>query len=91
MYHFLGKRVRVHLYDRNGTALGTLEGRVADVAADVEVADGMKKDLVYVVEIKSEDPETPYKNSTGEENESWFAIQDIEVIEEDDAPKFFVN
>lgn len=90
MYHLIGKRVRVHLYDKSGRALGTLEGRVADVAADVEVAEGMKKDLVYVVEIESGHPEVPYKNSTGEENESWFAVQDIEVID-GDAPKFFVN
>lgn len=90
MYDLIGKRVRIHLYDRGGQALGTLEGRVADFASAVEVADGMKKDLVYVVDIETGDPEVPYKNSTGEENESWFAVQDVEVIDEE-SPRFFVN
>lgn len=89
MYHLLGKQVLVHLYDHSGRALGSVRGRVADVAAGVEVAPGMNKDLAYVVEIQSDDPETPYRNSAGGENESWFAIQDIEVI--DDGPRMFVN
>jgi len=90
MYHLIGKTVRIHLYDRNGITLGTLEGRVADFAPAVEVAPDMKKDLVYVVGITTGDPEVPYKNSAGEENESWFAVQDIEVIEPDQ-PRFFSN
>ena len=90
MYHLIGKRVRVHLYSRKGISLGTVEGRVVDVAGDVEVAEGMKKNLVFVVDIESGNPDVPYKSSAGEENESWFAVQDIEVIEED-GPKFFVN
>ena len=90
MYQLIGRRVRIHLYDRAGRILGSVEGRVADVAAGVEVADGMKKDLAYVVDIRTGDPEVPYRNSTGEENESWFAIQDLEVIE-DDAPRLFAN
>ncbi|RMF57505.1 MAG: hypothetical protein D6746_10965, partial [Bacteroidetes bacterium] len=69
---------------------GTVTGRVADVAPDVEVAPGMKKDLAYVVDIETGDPEVPYQNSAGEENESWFAVQDMEVIEED-RPRLFVN
>ena len=52
MYHLVGKRVRVHLYDRRGVTLGSIEGRVADFAPEVEVAAGMKKDLVYVVDIE---------------------------------------
>jgi hypothetical protein len=90
MYQLIGKRVRIHLYDRAGRILGSVEGRVADVAAGVEVADGMKKDLAYVIDIRTGDPDVPYRNSTGEENESWFAIQDLEVIE-DDAPRLFAN
>ena len=90
MYDLIGKRVRIHLYDRNGRVLGTLEGRVADFAPDVEVADGMKKDLVYVVDIETGDPDVPYQNSAGDENESWFAVQDVEVIDEE-SPRFFVN
>lgn len=90
MYHFIGKHVRVHLYSREGIAVGTITGRVADVAEGVEVADGMKKDLVFVVDIDSGDPETPYKNSAGMEGESWFAVQDIEVIDED-GPRLFTN
>ena len=90
MYDFIGKRVRVHLYNRDGIAVGVVEGRVADVARSVEVADGMKKDLAYVVDIRTDDPETPYKNSSGEDNESWFALQDLEVIA-DEGPRLFSN
>jgi hypothetical protein len=90
IYNFIGKHVRVHLYDRQGVALGTLTGRVADVAPGVEVAPGMKKDLAYVVDIKTGDPEVPYRNSAGDEHESWFAIQDLEVVEAD-KPRLFPN
>ena len=90
MYELIGKRVRIHLYDRGGRVLGSIEGRVADVAPAVEVADGMKKDLAYVVDITTGDPEVPYRNSTGDENESWFAIQDLEVIDAE-APRLFAN
>lgn len=90
MYNLIGKRVLVHLYDRNGITVGSLTGRVADVAAAVEVAPGMKKDLVYVVDIETGDPEVPYRNSAGGENESWFAIQDIEVLD-DESPRLFSN
>ena len=90
MYDLVGKRVRVHLYSRDGIAVGVVEGRVADIARGVEVADGMKKDLAYVVGITTGDPEVPYKNSSGEENESWFALQDIEVVD-DEKPRLFSN
>jgi hypothetical protein len=90
LYDFIGKHVRVHLYSREGIAVGTVTGRVADVAPAVEVAPGMKKDLVYVVDIETGSPDVPYQNSAGEANESWFAVQDLEVIEED-KPRFFAN
>jgi len=90
MFHLIGKNVRVHLYSRDGLVVGSITGRVADVSENVEVAEGMKKDLVFVVDIDTGDPEQPYKNSAGMEGESWFAIQDIEVIE-DDAPRLFSN
>lgn len=90
MYHLIGKQVLVHLYTRDGVAIGTVRGRVADVAEDVEVAEGMKKDLVYVVDIDTGDEDTPYRNSAGTEGESWFAVQDVEVIEED-SPRLFMN
>ncbi|NNF04372.1 MAG: hypothetical protein HKN17_07895 [Rhodothermales bacterium] len=90
MYHLIGKRVLVHLYTREGIAIGTVKGRVADVAEDVEVAEGMRKDLVYVVDIHTGDEDSPYKNSAGAEGESWFAVQDVEVIE-DDSPRLFMN
>lgn len=94
-YDLIGKTVRVHLYDRGGRLLGHVEGRVADVAPQVEVgnhADGtpIKKDLAYVVDLTTTDPETPYRNSAGEENESWFAVQDLEVIDPQQ-PRFFAN
>jgi len=90
MYHFIGKQVRVHLYSREGIAVGTITGRVADIAKSVEVADGMKKDLVLVVDIKTGDPEAPYKNSAGMEGESWFAVQDVEIMD-DEKPRLFSN
>jgi len=90
MYQFIGKRVLVHLYSREGIAVGTVEGRIADVAKAVEVAEGMKKDLVFVVDIQTGDPENPYKNSAGMEGESWFAIQDIEILD-DEKPRLFTN
>lgn len=90
LYTWIGKQVRVHLYTREGITLGTVTGRVADVAEGVEVAPGMKKDLAYVVDITTGDPEVPYRNSAGEQNESWFAIQDMELLEPD-RPRFFAN
>ena len=90
MYNFVGKTVRVHLYNRDGITLGTLTGRVADVAEAVEVAPGMKKDLAYVIDIETGDPDVPYRNSSGMENEGWFALQDIEVID-DEMPRLFTN
>jgi hypothetical protein len=90
MYHLIGKQVRVHLYSRDGIAVGSVTGRVADVAESVEVAEGMMKDLVFVVDIDTGDPEAPYKNSAGMEGESWFAVQDIEVIDEE-GPRLFTN
>jgi len=90
MYQFIGKRVLVHLYSREGIAVGTVEGRIADVAKAVEVAEGMKKDLVFVVDIQTGDPENPYKNSARMEGESWFAIQDIEILD-DEKPRLFTN
>ncbi|NCZ64272.1 MAG: hypothetical protein EBY62_10890, partial [Cellvibrionales bacterium] len=49
------KQVRVHLYSREGITVGSITGRVADIAEGVEVADGMKKDLVFVVDIDTGD------------------------------------
>ncbi len=90
MYDLIGKRVRVHLYNRDGITLGSLMGRVADVAEAVQVAPGMKKDLAYVIDIETGDPDVPYRSSSGMENEGWFAIQDIEVVD-DEKPRFFTN
>lgn len=90
MYHLLGKQVVVYLYNRDGHMLGHIIGRVADVARQVEVAPGMKKDLAYVIGITTGDDNVPYRNSSGTENEGWFAIHDMEVID-DDSPRWFVN
>jgi len=90
VYHFIGKRVVVYLYTREGVMLGEIRGRVADVAKDVAVAPGMTKDLAYVVDIETGNPEVPYKNSSGTENEGWFALQDLEIVE-DDGPRWSVN
>ena len=93
-YDLIGTTARVHLYDASGILLGTLQGRVADVARGVEVAPGMQKDLAYLVDIEAgvgEDGEAvPYKNSAGGENEGWFALQDLEVVKTTQ-PRFFVN
>lgn len=92
MYHFIGKQVRVHLYTHEGITIGTITGRVADVASKVEVAPGMKKDLALVVDIKVFGEESiTYTNSGGHEGEGWFAIQDLEVIEDQFMPGWFNN
>ncbi len=92
MYHLLGKQVRVHLYSQDAIAVGAIQGRVADVAQKVEVGPGMKKDLVLVVDIEVLDGESDtYINSSGTENEGWFAIQDIQVVDDDDVPVWFNN
>ncbi len=95
-YNLVGKRARAHLYTRGGILLGTLEGRVADVADDVPVGkdsagNELKKDLAYLVDIEpgkdAEGNPVPYKNSAGTENEGWFAVQDLEILDEDWADK----
>lgn len=97
-YALVGKRVRVHLYDRAGRAVGSIEGRVADVSARVPVGKDpstgkdIVKDLAYVVDIEplkdAEGNPVPYKNSAGTENEGWFAVQDLIVL---DGPVAFQN
>ncbi len=92
MYGLIGKQVRVHLYTHKGVALGAVFGRVADVAAKVEVAPGMKKDLALVVDIETMgDESSPYTNSSGEEHEGWFAIQDLEVLDDEAVPGWSRN
>jgi len=92
MYHLVGKQVRVHLYTKDAIAIGTIEGRVADVAPKVEVAPGMKKDLALVVDIEVPKEESePYVNSGGTENEGWFAIQDIQILDENVPSGWFTN
>lgn len=90
MYQLIGKHAIVHLYTREGVLIGTLVGRIADVSHAVEVAPGMRKDLAYLVDIETGDPEMPYRNSAGGENEGWFAIQDLEVLH-DERPRIFMN
>ncbi len=88
LFGLLGRRVAVHLYSREGLVVGTVEGRVADVAEAVEVAPGMRKDLAFVVDIETGGE--PYRNSSGTENEGWFAVQDLET-RDTEAPRWFVN
>ena len=83
-YSLVGKQVRVLLYTAEGVALGVIEGRVADVASKVDVGSGIRKDLVYVVDIDVPGSDEPYRNSSGLENEGWFAVQDIELIDDED-------
>ncbi|MCY4170754.1 MAG: hypothetical protein OXE59_04875 [Bacteroidetes bacterium] len=92
MYHLLGKQVRVHLYSKDAIAVGVIQGRVADVAKRVEVAPGMKKDLALVVDIEIPDSQSEtYTSSSGTENEGWFAIQDLQVIDDETLPGWFNN
>lgn len=87
-YSLVGKRVRVHLYDHSGRMLGSIEGRVADVAERVNVAkrddEEILKDLAYVVDIEplknAEGEDVDYEGPAGNEGEGWFAIQDLQVI-----------
>ncbi|MEM6326697.1 MAG: hypothetical protein AAF791_06210 [Bacteroidota bacterium] len=97
-YRLVGKRVRVHLYTREGLLLGAISGRVADAAADVPVGTDaagkeIRKDLVYVVDIEPlqgpDGESVPYTNSAGTENEGWFAVQDVTLAE--DGPPLMAN
>lgn len=96
-YRLVGKRVRVHLYTREGQLLRAIEGRVADVSPGVTVGQDaagrdLKKDLVYVVDIEPatgpDGEPVPYENSAGGEGEGWFAVQDVTVIEGGGRPLF---
>ena len=72
--------------------VGTITGRVADVAAKVEVSPGMRKDLALVVDIEVLEGESEtYTNSGGGENEGWFAIQDLEVVDDEVVQGWFKN
>jgi hypothetical protein len=76
-----GDRVRVHLYDRHGQLLGAIEGVASDFAPNTEVAPGIKKNLIWVTQIK--DYQRP--NEVGEPqsaDEGWFADTDIERLED---------
>lgn len=84
MYSLIGKQVRVYLYTRGGIMMGPISGRVADVAANVEVRPGMKKDLAFVVDIEVPEGEVPYRHVYEERDEGWFAIQDMEIIEDEE-------
>ncbi|HEX7069706.1 MAG TPA: hypothetical protein VF190_02825 [Rhodothermales bacterium] len=75
MYHLIGKRVRVHLWDARGTIIGSVEGTVSDVSKGVDIGGGQKRDLVLVTGI--EGYTSPHLK---EEGEGWFAVQDVEVI-----------
>lgn len=77
MYHLIGKRVRVHLWDARGALIGTIEGTVSDVSQGVDIGRGQKRDLVLVSGI--EGYESPHLKDAGE---GWFAVQDIKVLDE---------
>lgn len=81
MVHWLGKHVTVHLHDQRGTAIGTVSGRVADVAPRQEVRPGFVRDLLNVVDLKTPDG-AEYTNSAGEKNESWFDANHCEIDNE---------
>lgn len=84
-----GDRVRVHLYNRQGILLGSIEGTASDFSPNTEVAPGVRKNLIWVTGI--EDYERP--NDLGESepaDEGWFADTDVEKIEED-RPRLFSN
>jgi len=84
MYDLIGKRVRVHLWDARGILIGSVEGTVSDVSKGVDVGGGQKRDLVLVTGI--EGYESPHLKEAGE---GWFAIQDIEVLDEDRGKAFW--
>ena len=83
-YSLIGKRVRVHLYDRQGIMLGVLEGTVSDFSAKVDVGGGIKKDLVYVTNIEGYQSPHLQEDAAGE---GWFAVQDVVVVDQT-APSF---
>lgn len=76
MYHLIGKRARVHLWNAQGVLIGTVEGTISDVSKGVDVGGGQKRDLVLVTGI--EGYTSPHLK---EEGEGWFAVQDVEILE----------
>ena len=90
-YNLIGKQVRVMLYTAEGIPVGVISGRVADLAKQVTVSPGLQKDLVYIVDITVEGSDEPYRNSSGVENEGWFAVQDVEVVSRDEPFAWSVN
>lgn len=77
MYQLIGKRARVHLWNAEGALLGTVEGRISDISKGVDIGGGQKRDLVLVTDI--EGYESPHLQEAGE---AWFAIQDVEVLDD---------
>lgn len=77
MYHLIGKRARVHLWNHSGVLIGTLEGTISDVSRGVDVGEGQKRDLVLLTGI--EGFQSPHLKEAGE---GWFAVQDVEVLED---------
>jgi hypothetical protein len=94
MYHLIGKHARVQLYTREGLMLGALEGRIADVfpQTNVAVRDGEEilKDLVHLVDldpVPGPDGEMiAYQNSAGNEGEMLAAVQDLTILDDEDTP-----
>ncbi len=89
----LGDRVRVHLYNQHGQLLGAIEGKVSDFSPDTEVAPGVRKNLVWVTEIKDYKRQDE-SGELQETDEGWIADTDIEKIEDasgDPVPRLFMN
>lgn len=78
LYEYMNKEVIVTLYTKSGAMLDRVKGRVADVSSKVKVAEGIKKDLAYVVGI--EGYESPHLDQA---SEGWFAISDLEIVDDD--------
>lgn len=76
-YGLIGKKVVVHLYDKNGFPVAGLTGTVSDASDNVDIGHGMRKNLVLVTGL----PEK-FISSGGESGEGWFSETDSEVAGE---------
>ena len=75
-YSLIGKLAQIALYNKDGTVVGIIQGKISDFSPNVDVSlnkDGnIKKDLIYLTEI------TGYQSPhVKEKEEGWFAVQDI--------------
>lgn len=68
------QKVKVHLYNKLGHLIQTVEGVARDREKDVPISKNETRNLIWVTDI---DYDSPHLD---QENEGWFAESDLEPI-----------